>query len=66
MASAASAARRAWSATSTGAFQNAMMESPMNLSMVPERSTISLPSAPNSVLSIAERFGRRVRFGEAR
>ncbi len=35
MASAARSAARTWSGTSTGAFQNAIMPSPMNLSSVP-------------------------------
>ena len=56
---------RGCSGTSTGAFQNAMMASPMNLSMVPERSTISPAQRAEQRVEHAERFGRRVLFGEA-
>ena len=48
--SAARHARAAWPSTSTGAFQNAMMESPIYLSMVPSSCWISFDSGASSVL----------------
>ena len=44
MRSAASQAFASWSASSSGAFQNAMMASPMYLSIVPLRSTMAFVS----------------------
>jgi hypothetical protein len=48
MRKAASQAFASWAASSSGAFQNAMMASPMYLSIVPLRSTMALVSGVNS------------------